>query len=34
MTKRSVDLRLSDMVEACDRVESVLGDLSLDAFAR
>ena len=32
MVKRSVDLRLSDMVEACERVESVLGDLSLDAF--
>jgi uncharacterized protein with HEPN domain len=32
MAKRSVDLRLSDMIEACDRVESVLGDVSLEAF--
>jgi uncharacterized protein with HEPN domain len=32
MAKRSVDLRLSDMIEACERVESVLGDLPLEAF--
>ncbi len=32
MVKRSVDLRLSDMIEACERVESVLDNLSLEAF--
>ena len=32
MAKRSVDLRLSDMIEACERVESVLRDLSLETF--
>ncbi len=32
MAKRSVDLRLSDMIEACERVDSVLGHLSLEAF--
>ena len=32
MVRRSITLRLDDMIEASERVREVLGDLSLDAF--
>jgi len=32
VAKRSVTLRLDDMIEAAGRVQAVLGDLTLDAF--
>jgi uncharacterized protein with HEPN domain len=32
VAKRSVNLRLDDMIEAAGRVQAVLGDLTLDAF--
>lgn len=32
MPKRSVNLRLSDLIEAAERVREVLGDLPLEAF--
>jgi uncharacterized protein with HEPN domain len=32
MVDRSVTLRLDDMIEAIERVSSVLGDMPLDAF--
>jgi len=32
MAKRSVNLRLGDLIEAAERVREVLGDLSLEAF--
>ncbi len=32
MAKRSVTLRLDDMIEAAGRVQAVLGNLTLDAF--
>ena len=32
MAKRPADLRLSDIVEAAERIAGVLGDLPLEAF--
>ena len=32
MAKRSVELRLGDMIEAAERVRAVMADLTLDAF--
>jgi uncharacterized protein with HEPN domain len=32
MAKRSLTLRLNDLIEAAGRVREVLGDLTLEAF--